>query len=138
MKTYRGFSIVETLIAVAIVGIIATAIMSFFPTISRTNQSTRTDQEFTIAAKRFMEGVRGAWTNTTEGRENFDNTTLSDGTSLDGYQIAGLPNDFSCVSAVSDSDAGAYTPIQRKRVSLSCNAPGSSPVSFTIEFGRPE
>lgn len=142
----HGFSVIETLIAVAIVGIIATAIMAFLPTISRTNQSTRTDQIFTIAAKGFMEiaakgfmeEVRSSWTDTIEGREHFDSGTFTNGTEIINYIPANLPTGFSCQAAISDPDNGAFSPIQRKRVSLTCTAPGVSPVTFSIEFGRPE
>jgi prepilin-type N-terminal cleavage/methylation domain-containing protein len=134
----QGFSIIETLIAVAIVGIIATAIMAFFPTISKTNQSTRTDQIFTIAAKHFMEDIRSSWTDTTEGREHFDNDTFVDGSLVTDYAPQDLPEGFSCQASISDPDAGAFDPIQRKRVSLSCAAPSTSLAAFSVEFGRPE
>ena len=138
MKTKHGFTIIETLIAVVIVGIIATAIMAFIPTISRTNQSTRTDQIFTIAAKHFMEDVRSAWTDTVDGRDYFDNDTVADGTLIEDYLMNDLPDGFSCQAALSDPDSGAFSPIQRKRVSLACTSTNASSVIFNAEFGRPE
>lgn len=138
MKTKHGFSIIETLIAMVIVGIIATAIMSFFPTITRTNQGTRVDQEFTIAAKRFMEDVHSAWTDSIEGQSYFDNGTFVDGTAINGFGLVGLPSGFSCVSALTDPDAGAYDPVQRKRITVTCTAPQVSAVVFAVEFGRPQ
>jgi prepilin-type N-terminal cleavage/methylation domain-containing protein len=138
VKTKGGFSIIETLIAVVIIGIIATAIMSFFPTITRTNQGTRVDQEFTIATKRFMEDVHSAWTDSVEGQEAFDNGTFIDGTAIDGFDLAGLPSDLSCSAALTDPDAGAYSPVQRKRITVTCSAPQVSSVVFAVEFGRPQ
>jgi prepilin-type N-terminal cleavage/methylation domain-containing protein len=134
----HGFSIIETLIAVAIVGIIATAILAFFPTISRTNQSTRTDQIFTITAKGFMEDVRSSWTDSAEGRDHFDNETLGNGSTIVDYMPEDLPENFSCQASISDPDNAAFNPAQRKRVALSCIAPSISSISFSIEFGRPE
>jgi prepilin-type N-terminal cleavage/methylation domain-containing protein len=130
-----GFSLIELLIAMAIIGMIATALMAFMPTMTRMNRNTRADQEITTAAKRFMEEVRGAWLDPADGPGNFDAATFADGTAIQGYSVSGPA--VNCTASVTDPDAGAFSPVRRKQASLSCSLSGQSPSVFVAEFGRP-
>ncbi len=139
MTKHVGFSLIEIIVAIAILGIVSTAVLTFLPSVTNVNQNTKTDQDITIVAKRFMEEVRAAWLDGTNGQIYFDSGTLSDGTTaVDTYQPNYSTDAPNCTASVSDPDAGTYTPIQRKQVSLSCTEDDGTSTTFTLEFGRPK
>lgn len=132
MKSSKnGFTLLETLVAVAIFTIMMTAIMSMFPTVFKVNRQTRADQSTTIAAKSYMEQMRTHLSSTA----NFDsNSTLPApaASSTDGY---------TCTPSMTQVQGGITTkgvavPLIQ-RVTLSCARTGESTLIFTEDFGRP-
>lgn len=128
----NGFTLIEALVAAAVIGLAFTALLGFFPSLNQINRGTQEDQAMTLAAKAFMEELREAWSE----QSYFDDGTLTDRTALQGYTLPDTAN-MTCTVALSDPDAGAFTPVQRKRVALTCALASASQV-FAIEFGRPE
>ena len=115
MKSCRGFTLIEMLVAIALLSIIGMALISFLPTIVTLNRNSTQDQEITVAAKQFFEEVRRDWATP---------TTFEAGT---------IPNPpEGCSASIQDPDSGA--PGIRKRVTLACDDGASS---FVAEFGRP-
>lgn len=116
MSGRKGFTLIEMLVAIALLAIISAALIAFMPTIVTLNRRSSQEQEITVATKGFFEEVRSSWTD----RDTFDAGTLP--ASPEG-----------CTADVSDPDTGA--PGIRKRVSLTCDG---LTTPFVAEFGRPQ
>lgn len=131
MKKSSGFTLVEMLVAIALLAIIGAALVTFLPTIVTLNRNSTGEQEITVDAKRFFESVRQAW----QDGGHFEAGTIpienEDGTeetvALEGYAVSDA-----CTVSVMDPDAGS--PGIRKRVTLTCDGV-STP--FIAEFGNP-
>lgn len=138
MKKSSGFTLVEMLVAIALLAIIGAALVTFLPTIVTLNRTATVDQGTTVFAKRFFENVRRSW----QVSGNFDSGTIivknADGTEqtlvLSGTET-NVASSTGCTAVAADPDSGVYTPPVRKRVALACQN-GTS--TFVAEFGRPQ
>ena len=59
--TQAGFTLIEVLVAIAMLGVVAAAIFSAFAVVSELNRDAARDQEATVAARSYLEDVRAAW-----------------------------------------------------------------------------
>ncbi len=60
-RSKSGFTLVEVLVAIAILGIVSAGVIGFFATIVTTARNTDREQTQTISAKTFLEQVAEAW-----------------------------------------------------------------------------
>ncbi len=131
--TSKGFSLIEVLLAAAVLGILTIAILPFFKSINQVNQVTADDQGATLIAKSFLEELRDAWSSPSF----FDAETLRDGTAVQGHRLTNSVTGLACQVSVSDPDGGSYSQTIRKLVQLSCLAADKSTSTFLLELGRP-
>jgi prepilin-type N-terminal cleavage/methylation domain-containing protein len=118
----KGLTIIEVLIAMAILAVLAVVTLTAIPTFLRLNQVATGDQAVTNHARTFMETLRSQW------REE---AAFAAGE----LPVVRQPVGYSCSASVSDPDPGA--PGIRKRVTLSCTRSGGGNYSFIVELGRP-
>jgi len=119
----KGLTIVEVLIAVAILAVLAVATLTAIPTFLRLNQATTEDQAVTAHARTFMETLRSQWR---------DPAAFA----AEVLPVVPAPVGYRCEAAVSDPDPGA--PGIRKRVTLTCTRAAGEDYSFIVELGRPQ
>lgn len=118
----KGLTIIEVLIAMAILAVLAVATLTAIPTFLRLNQATAEDQAVTAHARTFMETLRAQW------REEA-------AFAAELLPVVPAPVGYRCEAAVSDPDPGA--PGIRKRVALTCTREAGGNYSFIVELGRP-
>ena len=126
MRTNRGFSLVEVLVAIAILGILSVALVSLLPSLTRNTRASSIDSAQSQQVLSIFERIGLDWTNETA----FEEARLSDGTPL--------------TNAVSAVTSGACTAVvespstERKRVIITCAAQDGLPErSLRAEFGDP-
>lgn len=129
----QGFTLIEILVAIAILSIIAVGVSGMLISILRITGRTQSEQSFGYVAQHYMEGVRVSW-----------NTCAVTGTppacsspaTYPAYEAAtlpalpsGLPSGVTCTAAASPSTvSNASTPIRSREVTLSCTGSGPSQV----------
>ena len=120
----KGLTIIEVLIAVAILAVLAVATLTAIPTFFRLNQVTTEDQAVTAHARTFMETLRSQWSDPAAFAAEL-------------LPVLPAPVGYGCEATVSDPDPGA--PGIRKRVTLACTrSAGEGAYSFIVELGRPK
>ncbi|MFC5849563.1 type II secretion system protein [Deinococcus petrolearius] len=121
-QSQAGFTLVEALVAIAILGVVMAAIVSMLPGLATTNARTTDEQRAVLAAKAYFESARA------EFSSNFD----KDPTTI---ELLGTGNGLSCTRApaeVLEVVAGAPA---LKRVTLTCTINGRQ-YPFALDLAR--
>lgn len=125
-----AFTLLETLVAVAIFMILLLAVMNVFPGVFKLNAQTRGDQSVTIAAKAYMEQARIDMT---------DSAKFEAGT-LPTKPATSTTAGYDCTPTSQQLDAtGTPTTASPsiRRVTLTCTKQGVADQVFTLDFGQP-
>lgn len=119
----EGFTLIEALVSIAILGVVVAAIMSMLPGLASTNARTRDEQRVVLAAKGYFELVRA------EMQSNFDMdpTTLA---------VPGTGDGLTCTKAVPTALASVNGAVALKRVELRCVI-RDKPYPFSLDVARP-
>jgi uncharacterized protein (TIGR02598 family) len=126
VRRIRGFSLVEVLVAIAILGILSVALVSLLPSLTRNTRASSVDSAQNQQVLTIFERIGVDWTN----RTAFGAERLSDGRSLDDFVAAETGG--ACTVDVQDPSA------ERKRVIVTCAAQDGLPErSLRAEFGDP-
>jgi prepilin-type N-terminal cleavage/methylation domain-containing protein len=123
MTEQRGMTVIEVLIAMAILAIVSAAIVSAMPTVSAVNRAAVDSLDVTVVAKSYFEVVAKEW----DTRTAFDAAVLPAASSTAARTC----------SATTMNPDGTLSPPIRRRVELRCVATGAAPQVFWIELGRP-
>lgn len=128
-----GFSLIEVLMATAVLGIITVALVPFFKSINNVNQTTEINQESTLLVKAFVEELYDSWSTPV----NFDDDSFADGSKVQDKVLTSQYSSLKCNINVINPDIGIYDKAIRKRVKITCTAKDSSRSDFVLELGRP-
>ena len=127
-----GLTLIEMLVAIAMLGVLATSTVAFLTTLPKVNRQTSDDQGVTIAAKTYIEDAKASWSDAT----NFDNGTLPTVTDAK-YQASG----YTCTAATATVDTTTLPVPRLKRVTFTCTGTRSDVAgrvySFVAQVGRP-
>lgn len=118
-----GFTLVEALVAIAILGVILAAIVSLLPSLVSVNARTTDEQRAVLAAKAYFESARSAL------RTNFE-------VSPESIAVPGVGDGLACTrypAQVLEELGGS--PVL-KRIKLECAVRGRQ-YNFTLDVGKP-
>lgn len=118
-----GFTLIEALVAVAILGIVVAAVTSMLPSLASTNARTTQEQRATLAAKAYFESVRANM------QVNFD----MDPTTL---EVPGTGNGLTCTKSSPTNLDVIKGVVVLKRVALSCTV-RDKVYPFALDVARP-
>ncbi|MDZ7704995.1 MAG: prepilin-type N-terminal cleavage/methylation domain-containing protein [Trueperaceae bacterium] len=147
-----GFTIIEVLVAIVILGVITAAVLTLLPTVVEINQDSASDVDVTIEARSYLETVRAtlpvvAAENTANEETAFARiansatgnyqdlyTTVDWETSVAPWNNTApppvladanelpAPDRYTCTTTFQDPDAGAYPEVVRLRFQLTCTS----------------
>lgn len=121
----RGLTLVEVLVAIAILAIVSTAVMSFLPMLTRNTQASTLDTIQSQQVMSIFERTASSWSNEGAWKDEL----------VDGAAVADV------VNAELGPDCGvvASTPTpERKRLVITCTRDGGLPaLILRAEFGDP-
>ena len=131
-----GFTVIEMLVSIALLGVISSALVAFLPTIVSMNRQSNEEQQVTVDAKRAFETLRAEWAGDANA---FDNETLGS-VGLSSYlnsETAGRCTGAVVGSGQADGGFVSSSPptsdtTLRKQVTLTCDG-----LPFVLELGRP-
>lgn len=129
-----AFTLLETLVAVAIFMILLLAVMNVFPGVFKLNAQTRGDQSVTIAAKAYMEQARIDMTDSAKFEAGTLPTKPATSTTA-GYDCT--PTTSVPLSKTETSGSTTVTVKLIRRVTLTCKKQGVADQVFTLDFGQP-
>lgn len=126
MKHVQGFTLVELLASIAILGVIVMSVGAILPSLTRVNRVSTQDQATVLAARAYFEQVRS------ELRNNFD-------ASLSAVSIPGNnQNGLSCATTESAKFSTTVTTLKVSRtVNMSCTTSGRT-TTFKLTVVNPE
>lgn len=132
----QGFTLIEVLISLAILGVIMAAVMSLLPSLATTNSASRNEQRAVLAAKSYFENVRAEYARlgapAGQGFDKDPTTIALDGTG-DGLTCTRKAAEVRASAPL--TNGGAAVPIL-KRVSLDCTIQ-SRTYTFALDLPRP-
>lgn len=147
-----GFTIIEVLVAIVILGVITAGVLTLLPSVVEINQDSASDVDVTIEARSYLETVRAtlpvvAGANTADEETAFERIAASaTGTFQDLYTTVTwdttnapwdsttpppalsdanelpAPDRYTCAMTFQDPDAGAYAEVVRLRFQLACTS----------------
>ena len=139
MLQQRGFTLIEIIITIVVVGIAATALMSVFSSLARTSADPAIQQQAATVAEAYLEEImlrsfddpQGGETQTDEGeagRAEYDDVkdyrSLAAGPAADqfGNPVPALANYFVTVT-ITNSALGGIAAVDSLRVDVNVNHP---------------
>lgn len=132
----QGFTLIEALIATAILGLIMVAVMSLLPSLATTNAASRNEQRAVLAAKAYFENVRAEYARlgapAGQGFDKDPTTIALDGT---GDGLTCTRNAATTVTSAPLTTGGVAVPVL-KRVTLTCTIQGRD-YTFALDIPRP-
>lgn len=132
MRVRSGVTLIEVLVALAILAVIGVSIVMFMPSITRTTQTASLDTRQAQAAISVFERIGRDWSNTLPWT---DSVILDNGTSVDLSSF--VASEMSVVGldcSVAVESPSAVT----KRVVITCEAGNGLPeISLRAEYGSP-
>lgn len=135
-----AFTLLETLVAVAIFMILLLAVMNVFPGVFKLNAQTRGDQSVTIAAKAYMEQVRIDFNTPDSPTTSPPTFTKFQNGTLPTKPATSTTAGYDCTPTSQQLDAtGTPTTASPsiRRVTLTCTKQGVADQVFTLDFGQP-
>ncbi|GGR91813.1 type II secretion system protein [Deinococcus sedimenti] len=126
MNRTPGFTIVELLVAIAILGIVLMSIGAILPGVAKLNQNSRQDQTVVLAGRAYFEQVRA------ELKNNFNS-------SISGVTVPGNnQNGLSCTTQESERLSTVTAGVKLSRtVTLRCTVSGRA-TTFTLTIANPD
>lgn len=126
MKKSAGLSLVEVLVAIAILAILGVSLVSLLPGLSRNTRASSVDTVQIQRIQSVFERIAVDWTNQTQ----YLGDRLSDGTLVVDFVAAQVGG--GCTAAITQPSA------ERKRVVVSCPQGDGLPLrTLRAEFGDP-
>ena len=133
MKSTRGLTLVEVLVAIALLGILGAAIVSFLPMLTQNTQAATVDTSQTHRVIAVFEKLAHDWSN----KAAWDSQVVYD---EHGYQVDATDyiRDELELAGVSCNASLEDVSVERRRVIISCDAESGLPERvFRAEFGNP-
>lgn len=132
----QGFTLIEVLVAMAILGVILVAVLGMLPSLTSTNAASRNEQRAVLAAKSYFENVRAEYARLgAPSGQGFD----KDPTTID---LTGTGDGLTCTRKAADTvtsapltNGGVAVPVL-KRVTLTCTIQ-SREYTFALDIPRP-
>lgn len=141
----QGLTLIESLIAIAILGVVAVSLVSAIPGFFRANRNSTQDQQITTAARTYMEDIRNQWSTLTNNSLTLRSVNTVIGSSPDlsaSLSISGRDADSesavsiaSCNSILTTSCTANSTK-QRWLFQLTLSTTGGTSQAYTMELGR--
>lgn len=133
MRTERGLTLIEVLVAMVLLAILGIAIVAFMPMITRNTMAASTDTSESQRAIAIFEHITRDWSN--PGAWSKGEIYLADGTTqtVEAY----VADQMSEIGRTCTGEVTIPSP-ERRRVTIVCPASGSLPERIIkAEFGDP-
>lgn len=130
----QGFTLIEILVAIAILAVISLAVGALFPPVMRLNATSTGEQRATLASKAYFEALRGELRDNTK----FDNAA----TTVANTAVPGTDTALVCTKDTTPTNVVAVPLVKGgaevgvlKRFTLSC-AIQNRTYAFTLDIAR--
>lgn len=133
MKAKEGLTLVEVLVAIALLGILGAAIVSFLPMLTQNTQAATIDTSQTHRVIAIFEKLAHDWSN----KAAWDSQVIYD---QNGFPVgaADYIRDELELAGISCNASLEEVSVERRRVIIECNAESGLPERLLrAEFGNP-
>ncbi|UBV43561.1 prepilin-type N-terminal cleavage/methylation domain-containing protein [Deinococcus taeanensis] len=135
----QGVTLIELLVAMAILGIIVSTVLAIIPRLYQVNRTNVQAQLASTYARTVMESVRSHWLvpvypipTSGDLYPNFTSGTLPS-------PLPTAPSGLTCAAPTVTAE-GTASPVGRRTISVTCTSNSNTTQKFTFvgQFGRPE